>query len=166
MPHRPRAPFAALRAAARPVAWAMALLIVAQGATVAVLRAVGPAHRHAVRAVAAPMLDDVRRAPRGIDAATVSLAAAVAHGHFHNDVARHHHARRDATVVFVDGELRVADGTGDDGSAASATSAFVALPHADLAFVIESPRSQVAPTRAWSMQTHDPEHPERPPRPA
>ncbi len=164
MPRRPRPAFRALHAVSPLVAWAMALLIVAQGSTVAALRAVGPAHQHAA-AGAALVLDDVRRAPH-----VVIAVAAVAHGHSHESsrsaVARHHHPRSDATVVFVDGELRIADGAGDDGSTGSETSAFLALPLAGLAFSLEAPRSPAAPVAAWSVQTHDPEHPERPPRPA
>ena len=157
--HRGRT-FSRRPAHAFAVACAMALLLLLQGAAVGMLRAAGPAHRHAT-ADATLVLDDVRRGP------AIPIATLQPHGHDHAGVARHHHARSDASVVRVDGEWRVAEGGGDGdgaGSVGTASMAFLALPSSGLAVTRAVARTALRPAAGWSLQTHVPDHPERPPR--
>ncbi len=102
--------------------WLFALVLPLQGTATAVFAALGPAHGHRA-ASAAPVLQDFRRWAPTLQRDTHVLAAL---GHFHatDTPQRHHHDRRDASVVPAAPEV----GETDEPTGASAVALLAPIP--------------------------------------
>ncbi|MGC3987679.1 MAG: hypothetical protein QM777_24790 [Pseudorhodoferax sp.] len=147
----------------------------------ALLRMLGPDHRHEAVAEAptwsdlvggplqsltlalvgpetARLIDHLRLQARLRPPASGHAHGGGAHHHHHGEFARHHHAPHDATVVATDGH------GGADAATAGSTLLPLALPAA-----LAIPRAPASPLRwpdhgASPWHSHVPALPERPPR--
>jgi hypothetical protein len=150
----------------RALAWLLALLLPLQGAAAGVAAASGPAHVHRPTAGAHLVLDDLRRSVPTV-ARHVHLATLGQHAHSGSDVARHHHAAGDTSVVPLPDDLLnllAQASQGDDAAAGAALGALLAVLPDGLhwaALPLEH-AAAIAPPQAW--RSHVPEPDERPPR--
>lgn len=169
-----------LQLPARLRRYVVGLLLVAlplYGLGGALLRMLGPDHRHAtvaeapswsdlvgrqLQALVGPetsrLIDHLRLQARLRPAASGHAHGTGAHPHHHGGFARHHHAPHDATVVATDGH------GGADAATAGSTLLPLALPTA-----LAIPFAPASPLRwpdhgASPWHSHVPALPERPPR--
>jgi hypothetical protein len=151
------------RTTARAVVWAMVGLVPLQAIAACMLAALGPAHAHRT-ARTIVVLDDMRRASVHPVARLAHVATAL--GHFHAGTPeRHQHALGDPSVVVLDDASQVAIDAAET-SAGAASAAGIGLLPAALAWLAPACGAVQAACAAWSLQTHDPQPLERPPRAA
>ena len=174
--HRPAAP------SHRPLAqragvWLLLVALLVYGYSGALLKVLGPVHRHesVVVAISVPVagpLDQLLRQVQAwrdkvhADSHTGHATGLFVHSHSHSDFERHHHDSGDASVVSLDAPGALSEAVSDGVAAAAIGSAMLAL---GLGFTLALPapavRAQPWPqARALAWVSASTRLLERPPR--
>ena len=147
----------------RAIVWLLIGLLPLQTLAAVAIAMAGPSHVHGAAAATQRVFDDFRRAP--VQSARSGAHAAGAWGHVHASAAaeRHPHPPDDVTVIADGSEARQAADVGDSGSGPS-LGVFLGMVSASPDWTGGRAAEQHATAAGWTLQTHDPDLPERPPR--
>lgn len=144
----------------------LALIVMLQGAAVAVFIVLGPSHLHKTEAPPLVLVDFRRWKPSPPAPTQGALFAVLAHGHSHGTLQtqRHYHAVDDSSVVRTGGDVLTAASDLDDLSASACLAAVLALLPEEVSWLPSHTHEALATglLRAWLTVFTVPL--ERPPR--
>jgi hypothetical protein len=144
----------------------LALIVLLQGAAVAVFIVLGPAHLHKSEAPPLVLVDFRRWKPSAPAPAPSAFLTVLAHGHGHGTLQtqRHYHAVDDSSVVRTGGDVLTAASGLDELSASACLAAVLALLPEEVPWSPSRTHEVLAtsPSQAWLTVFTVPL--ERPPR--